>query len=700
MASSGASPRTPPIPPRFKRRLALLELGLLLWAAAVFARLFWLQVPEHAWLEHRALRQQQETVTVEAQRGVIYDRHLTPLAMTLPVVSLFATPRTVADAGAEAAALAPILHQPRSALAHLLRSPRRFIWVARQVTAGQAAAVAALHLPGLGAEPDTSRFYPKGDLAASVLGYVGVDGHGLGGLEHSFDTVIHGSDGAAVVEVDAHRQRYSQQERPPVEGENLVLTLDQNIQFIAQQELDKQVAATHALRGVVVIENPRTGEILALANSPSFNPGDYSATPAARLGDPAISDPYEPGSVFKLVTLSAALQRGLVTPDTMINCLEGSIKVGGRVIHDHAPFGWLSVTDILRHSSDVGAIQVGLKLGDQELYKYIKAYGFGDRTGIRLPGESRGLVRPPQRWTPMSIGAVSMGQEVAVTPLQVIAMVSTLADGGVYHTPRLVMDEFHGDAPAAAPAFDPAPGRRVVSPLVANQMKQMMAQVVLAGTAQQAQLNGYTAGGKTGTAQKVDPGTHAYSKRDYIASFAGFAPLNDPAVTILVIIDSPRGGHEGGATAGPVFKHIAERVLPYLGVPHDVPMVTTPENIHIAAADATEESEEVDAAPADDLSAAVSDDAAPAAPTNPQPQPDSSASARLTGVVLDYGNPESSGTITLPNFQGQDLRAVSSTCQRLGLDLTIEGSGLAQAQTPAAGARLTPGGHVVVRFKP
>lgn len=705
MATSGASPRTPPLSKRSQQRLTLLELGLLLWVGVVLARLIWLQVPDHAWLEHRALRQQQETVTVEAQRGAIYDRHLTPLAMSLPVVSLFATPRTVAEPRAEAAMLAPILHQPRAAVARVLRSQRRFVWVARQITADQAAAVAALHLPGIGAEPDTSRFYPKGDLAASVLGYVGVDGHGLGGLEHSFDASIHGRDGAAVVEVDAHRQRYSQQERPPTEGENLVLTLDQNIQFIAQQELDKQVAATRALRGVAIVENPHTGEILALANSPSFNPGDYASTPASRLGDPAISNPYEPGSVFKLVTLSAALQQGLVTPDTMINCLEGSIKVGGRIIHDHAPFGWLSVTDILRHSSDVGAIQVGLKLGDQELYKYIKAFGFGDRTGIRLPGESRGLVRPPQRWTPMSIGAVSMGQEVAVTPVQVISMVSALADGGVYHAPRIVMDEFPSSVPATPPSFTPDPGRRVVSPLVANEMKQMMAQVVLAGTAQQAQLNGYTAGGKTGTAQKVDPGTHAYSKRDYIASFAGFAPLNDPAVTILVIIDSPRGGHEGGATAGPVFKHIAERVLPYLGVPHDIPTVTAPPNLRIATSDAVEESQEVDAAPASDLASVLS---APEALTEAASAPNPAAAPTTpqvpAGLVLDYGNSsqgaESSGTITLPNFQGQDLRAVSTICQRLGLDLTIEGSGLAQAQTPAAGARLASGGRVVVRFNP
>ena len=661
--------------PRY--RLFTLQAGLTLWALLVVARLFWLQVVDHNWLAHRAQLQQQRTVTVEAQRGAIYDRHLTPLAMSLPVESLFANPHQVADAASAARALAPILGLERHPLARSLASRRSFVWIAHQVTADQAQAVAALHLAGVYSQPDTRRFYPKGELAASVLGYVGLDGHGLGGIEHSLDGVLHGRNGQAVLEVDAHRQSYSQVERQPVEGKNLVLSLDQNIQFIAQQQLDRAVEATHALRGVAVVEDPHTGEILALANSPSFDPDDFAHTPAADLGDAAVSDPYEPGSVFKLVTLSAALQQKLITPDEMIDCQMGSIRVGGRLIHDHAKFGVMSVSDILRHSSDVGAIKVGLKLGDQEFYHYIQAYGFGQPTGLKLPGESRGIVRPPARWTPMSIGAVSMGQEVAVTPVQVIAMISTLANGGIYHEPTLVLDEFAGTPPAAPPAWAPGPGRRVVSERVANEMKQMMAQVVLAGTAQQAQLNGYTAAGKTGTAQKVDPGTHLYSARNYVASFGGFAPINDPAVAILVVIDSPRGGHEGGATAGPVFKAIAERVLPYLGVPHDIPVEAQPAPIHIAAADAHEESEEVAELPL----AAPAPAAAPAVPA--------------AMVVLHYG---ANGGVVVPDFTGQSVRTVSATCERLGLDLALQGSGVARAQAPAAGTRLTPGGRVIVRF--
>lgn len=689
-----------PATPRY--RLLTLQAALAVWALVIIGRLYYLQVVDHGALERRAAAQQQRTVTVDAQRGAIFDRNLTPLAMSLPVESLFANPRKIAQPEREAAQLAPILDLDRAHLERTLAGDHSFVWVARQITADQSRAVAALNLNGVFAQPDTRRFYPKGPLAAAVLGYVGVDGRGLGGLEYSFDKLLRGHDGRALQEVDAHRRSYSQVAQPAVEGENLVLTLDQNIQFIAQQELDRQVATTHAKRGMVVIENPHTGEILALANSPSFNPDDYQDTPASRLGDPAVSEPYEPGSVFKLVTLSAALQQGLITPDELIDCQMGSIQLGGRTIHDHAKFGVITVTEILQHSSDVGAIKIGLKLGDQEFYKYIRAYGFGQDTGIKLPGESRGIVRPPSRWTPMSIGAVSMGQEIGVTPLQVIAMVSTLADGGVYHTPRLVMDTFRGAEPDAPPTYTPPAGRRVVSPLVANQMKQMMAQVVLAGTAQQAQLNGYTAAGKTGTAQKVDPATHLYSKHNYIASFAGFAPINDPAITMLVILDSPNAdghaSHEGGAVAGPVFKAIAEQVLPYLGVPHDVPPRDAAPDRRVAAVDAVEESQPLDSTAVAEADATgqptPAESNSVAAPLPPAPPAPGAAAGQ---VVLDYAG----GTRTqIPDFKGMPVRAVTAACEKLGLALTLQGHGVARSQSLAPGTRVSPGTTVVVRFTP
>ncbi|MGH9417899.1 MAG: penicillin-binding protein [Terriglobales bacterium] len=693
-------------------RLAGLALLLVVWALVVLGRLYWLQVREHGWLAARARAQQQHTVELTSLRGTVYDRNLTPLAMTLPVESLYADPHQVADAAREAARLAPVVGVAEPVLARRLGSDHSFVWVARQLNANAFKLAEALQLPGIYSQPAARRFYPNGELAASVLGYVGLDGHGLAGIEYSLDSALHGRAGRAREEVDGRRKSYHQVEQPPQEGRDVVLTLDENIQYIAQQALDQEVTASHARSGVAVVEDPRTGEILALVNSPTFNPDRYQQAPAAERDDAAVSDPYEPGSVFKLVTVSAALQQGLVTPDEIIDCQMGSIRVGGRLIHDHAPFGKITVTEIIQHSSDVGAIKIGLKLGDQELYHYIRAYGFGARTGLRLPGESRGIVRPPAQWTPMSIGAVSMGQEVAVTPVQVVSLISTLADGGIYHAPRIVLGEMSGSAPEAPPAPALEPGRRVVSATVANEMKQMMAEVVLAGTAQQARLNGYTAAGKTGTAQMVDPGTHRYSTRDYVASFGGFAPINDPAVAILVVLNSPRGGHEGGQVAGPVFKAIAEQVLPYLGVPHDVPVDTSPSPRYIAGAGpsaapppspcpkgtspacASSWGPDLPQPGARATVGAVNPTATPAMPAA-SAGPDAAAAVPAGSVVLDYGR-----SIAVPDFRGQSLRQVAATCARLGLEVSLQGDGVARSQVPAPGSRLGPGGRVTVQFQP
>lgn len=662
------------------RRVWLLEAALAVWILAILTRLFCLQVVDYHWLERKADRQQSRTIEVTAPRGVIYDRHLHPLAMSLEVDSVFAMGSQLVDPARAARQLARALHLDARDLAGRLEATRGFCWVARKVTAEQARRVRALHLRGVYFEKEGNRFYPKGRLAAQVLGYVGMDGSGLGGLELEFDRELRGHAGQELVEVDAHGRAYHQVELAPEPGESLVLTLDQNIEYIAQQELNRAMAATHARRGTVIVENPANGQILAMANAPSFNPNDYRSTPQADMSDAAITDVYEPGSVFKLVTLSAALDQHLARPDELVNCQMGSILVGGRIIHDHARYGLLTVSQILVDSSDVGAIKLGLRLGDQRFYDYIRGFGFGQATGIALPGESRGMVRPPSHWTKMSIGALSMGQEIAVTPLQVAGLAATIADGGVYHSPRVILDRFRGDAPASVPAAPELAGQRVVSAETANEMKAMMEQVILAGTGREAQLDGYTAGGKTGTAQKVDPGTHAYSKNHYVASFAGFAPLRDPAVAILVVLDSPVGQHEGGEVAAPVFRAVAQRVLPYLGVPHDVPVTPGLERARapLPASELTDDSEEMADLPAE----------------APAPNTESPATAAPGGtVVVDYD-----GGVAVPNFSGQSLRQVAARCEALGIELQIEGDGTARAQQPSAGVKLPAGGKVTVWF--
>lgn len=645
----------------------MLELGLALWALLVIVRLAGLQLGDYAVLAARAQRQQSRTIELQAPRGVIFDRNLHPLAMSLRVDSVFAVPARLTQPHREARALARILHLDVRDLEGRFASSRDFCWVARKITASQSRQVRALRLPGIYFQKESRRFYPKGDLAAQVLGYVGMDGRGLAGIELADDAWLRGRPGRELVRVDAHGNAYGQTERPAEPGHRLVLTLDENIEYIAQQELDRAMRKTRARQGTVVIENPRTAQILAIANSPTFNPNDFATTPERDMTDAAISDVYEPGSVFKLVTLSAALNEGLATPQQVVYCGDGSILVGGLLIHDHARYGNLSVTDILVHSSDVGAIKLGLRLGDQRFYRYIRAYGFGAPTGIGLPGESPGILQPWRRWLPMAIGAISMGQEIAVTPLQVLSMVSAIAEGGVYHRPRIVLAGGPETADAGAGVLA---GRRVVRPAVARELQAMMRQVVLRGTGVTAVMPGYSDAGKTGTAQMVNPGAHAYSQHDYVASFAGFAPLRHPVIAMLVVLYAPQGNHEGEYTAAPVFRRIAERVLPYMGVPQDLP----------------------------GDSAALEAEASP--PPPPVVAPALTAPAPRPGLVVVAlgGAVPGVGASTMPQFRGRPLRAAAEQCAALGLRPRLVGHGAAVAQQPPAGAALAPGQSVTIWF--
>src|SRR5208337_4347261 len=406
--------------------------------------------------------------------------------------------------------------------------------------------------------------------AAQVLGYVGTDDQGLSGLERQYNEQLQGKPGKLMISVDARKRWFASVEKEPESGSSVVLTIDQNVQYIAERELERGMEETHAIAGTVIVENPRTGEILALTNRPTFNPNIRKEIKNEALKDRAVSDIYEPGSTFKMVTISAGLEEKVTRPDELFDCQMGSIVINGMRIRDSKPHGLLSVADVLAESSDVGAIKVGLRLGDERFYKYIRSYGFGQQTGIELPGETRGLTKPPNRWSKVSIAAISMGQEIGITPLQLAGLVSTMANDGVYVAPRIVAGTV---APQAAPqtiAFQPAAQHRVISSFTAAEMRQMMQGVVLHGTGKRAVLEGYTAAGKTGTAQKVDPLTHAYSRTKYIGSFVGFAPINNPVITVAVVLDSAVGLHQGGQVSAPVFHRIAQQVLEYLHTPHDV----------------------------------------------------------------------------------------------------------------------------------
>jgi cell division protein FtsI (penicillin-binding protein 3) len=721
-------------------RLYALSGLLCLWLLAICLRLIYLQIFCYGDFERRAQHQQQRSFDLSSKRGVIYDRAGRELAMSIQVDSAFVVPSETPDLANTISLITRITQDDPRVLLADCSAHKTFCWVARKADAEVIERIRALNLQGIHFQKEPKRFYPKRDLAAQVLGYVGTDDQGLSGLERQFNRQLRGQPGKLMISVDARKHWFASVEKEPESGDSLVLTVDQNIQYIAERELERGMEETHAIAGTVIVENPRTGEILALTNRPTFNPNIRKEVKNDALKDRAVSDVYEPGSTFKIVTIAAGLEEKITRPDEMFDCQMGSIVINGMRIRDSKPHGILSVADIIAESSDVGAIKVALRLGDERFYKYIRAFGFGQQTGIELPGETRGLTKPVDRWSKVSIGAISMGQEIGISPLQLASLISTIANDGVHIPPRIVAGRT-----AAGPiepqnalqtiAFQPAEGTRVISSLTAAQMRQMLQGVVLHGTGRKAILEGYSSAGKTGTAQKVDPATGAYSKTKYVASFAGFAPINDPQIAVVVILDSAVGLHQGGQISAPVFQRITQQVLEYLHVPHDVQLPPNRQTLlarrdvpdtsleesspdHLGASLDLADANEIPAAsvavkpspiaaqvvPAA-LTARDGDSPVAAASTNAS-SPDASLSAAQSEnsptqklpssgtVVLDVEE----GGIEVPSFLGKNLRVAIEAAQDAGLDLDAIGSGVAREQSPQAGAHVAAGSRITVRF--
>jgi cell division protein FtsI (penicillin-binding protein 3) len=732
--------------PLLRMRYWIVCLGFLVWAGLIVSKLFWLQIVRHREFQEKAEKQQQHTFEVAPRRGVLYDRNLRELAMTVQADSFFAVPSEIDDKDKAATihALAQVVHTSpeddwtsEAKIAERVNASRGFAWIARRLSPEVAAKVKALNLKGIYDQKEFQRFYPDSEIAAQVLGYVGVDDNGLGGMEQKFDAALHGEPGRMYAALDARRHVMGSTEHDPEPGENLVLTLDENIQFIAEKALDAAMARTRADNGTVVVQDVHTGQILALAIRPTFNPNDFRHTTPALLRNHAVSDVYEPGSTFKLVTYAAALDQHIVTPDDKIDCQGGAITFNGRTIHDDKSdhYGVITVHEALEHSSDVAAVKLALRMGPDHFYDYIRNFGFGQKSGL----ETRGLLRKPAHWGATSIGSIAIGQEVAVTPVQLVSMVSTIANGGVYLPPHVVLttqdkyghvagqagtqlvpEPFHAGEELPNPL--PAGARRVISTMTAAQMRKMMEGVVLYGTGKQAQLNGYSSGGKTGTAQKIDPATHTYSKTMHYASFAGIAPVNNPVIAVAVVLDDPKGGgvsYYGGAASAPVFTQVAQETLEYLNVPHDIEVhAARPPAKDLTAKDVEPEQErsgdasELVAAlndlPADDpLREAVNGareqgnpavvrvavntrDAGKKAATAPV-----SAPAKQPEIVA-VSLPVAGATVKVPSLIGMPVRTVVEQAARAGLNLQVEGRGLVRTQTPVAGSVVAAGSQVVV----
>jgi len=642
--------------PTLKRRLRVAAGVLALWAAALETRLVVLQVMQHDELVARADRQHNETQTAPAKRGEIFDRHGRLLAYSVDADTIYAVPTEIHDPAAAAAALCDALDdcstKKREQLQEQLSRPRAFVHVKRHAAPFEAKRVAALALDGIGFRKESKRFYPNRELAANVIGYVGVDNVGLSGIEAAYDKTVRGREGTFLVQADARGHAFSRLERPPTTGGSIELTIDQHLQYIAERELRAGVDAAHADGGTAVLMDPHTGGILAMANWPTFNPNQYNLAPEDARRNRAVQDLYEPGSTFKLVTASAAIEEGVFKPEDLIDVSAGMIKFPGRkpITDMGHSYGILSFADVIVKSSNVGAIKVGLRVGRERMGLYIRRFGFGRPSSPDFPGESAGIVWDSSKLDDSALASVSMGYQVGVTPLQMAAAASAVANGGTLYEPHVVGALIRGSVRTVVP---PKVVRRAILPETAATLTTIMESVVQVGTGGRAKLASYTVAGKTGTADKLVNGRYSASQQN--VSFIGFVPSRNPVMTIIVMVDSPRvGGDTGGWIAAPIFKRIADASLRQLGV---TPTINPAPPVLVARRDGNPV-------------------AATASPIGP-------AIVTMAASSSDAG--------ALPDLRGMGARDALRELARLGLGARMQGVGVVVDQDPPPGAPLEPG---------
>ncbi len=637
--------------PCYRSRALVLTGVLVVLLGAIVARLGYLQIVRHDELARLAERQYSKTIPLRPERGAIFDRNGYALAVSAPVESVYALPGRIADRAAVAAALAPHLGERAAEIEQRLSSDRPFVWVKPKVPPAAGAAIRALRLPGIGTVPESLRFYPNRELAAQVLGFVGRDDRGLEGIELAHDKTLAGETGLALVERDALGREVTGQPtilKPPTPGTGLVLTLDATIQYLAERELEAAWRSTAAKAGMVLVMDPRTGEILAMALRPTFNPNAYQSATAEQWRNRAVTDPFEPGSTFKAILAAAALEEGVVRPEDRFYGEQGVITIANRSIHDWKKYGWLTFREILKFSSNVGAIKVGLQLGRDRYHRHITEFGFGGLTGIGLPGESRGQLRNPSRWSGLSLAAISIGQEVSVTGVQLLAAFGAIANGGRLMHPHVVR-AFLDASGQPARRIEPEAVRQVISPQTAATLTDILTGVVAEGTGHKAALPGYRVAGKTGTAQKPDPVTHVYSRRPGVLSFIGFVPADAPRLVILALLDEPKTVVWGSEAAAPIFAAVAAPVLRHLDVP-----------------------------PSDSVTAVQIVRGGPA-----DRAPDSPAAPGL--------EPSPGQDPVMPDLTGRSLRQALGALAALDVEVSVSGRGLVVRQSPAPGTAVGPG---------
>ena len=641
-------------------RMRFVALLFAVFFVAVSGRAFYLQVLNNDRLVKLAEKQHQRIVALTPGRGAIYDRNNAPFAVSIEMDSCYAETRNIEDMKKTAATLAPLLGYFPPDLEAKLKGARNFVWLSRRMAPEQAKKVKELKLEGIGFVKESKRFYPNSQVAAHVIGFTGMDPGGLEGVEKRYDATILGNTGYLVTERDALGRdialKKGSEGKSGSKGNNVVLTLDKNVQYIAEKELALAVEKNGAKNGIAIVMEPDTGRVLAMANYPTFNPNSFAQYDASSLRNRAIADSFEPGSTFKIFLIASALEAGVVRPGDYFDCENGSYRMYGRTIHDTHKYGSLSVPEILKYSSNIGSAKIGSRLGSERLYAALNNFGFGEKSNIDLPGEASGMLRQQAKWYGIDLATISFGQGVTATPLQIAAAVSAVANGGNLMKPYLV-DRITDDNGAVLQQFQPQVRRRVISAQTARSVSRMLEGVVTeGGTGTGAMVDGYRVAGKTGTAQKAEGRGYSADKRT--ASFVGFVPADRPRLTILVVVDEPKTSSYGGVVAAPAFSAIAQQTLCYLNVPPDK-----------------------------------------GARKKTEPAPEKGA-PKDEQVVVEGGSVEGGEAGSMPNFQGMSMRQVLKVMEQRGLNVKLQGSGRAVQQNPAAGSRITTQDQVWVRFVP
>ncbi|NLF46063.1 MAG: stage V sporulation protein D [Syntrophomonadaceae bacterium] len=691
-----------------RKRIAKLFFLFIIGFLVLSGRLVWVQFVKGAELTEKAIQNRMRDIPVESKRGIIYDRNGNELAISISADSIYVIPAELKRSGQEkevAAQLAGILEMDEDSIYKRITQNSSFEWIKRQAEPEKSQKIRGLDLPGIGMTEESRRYYPKGTLASHILGISGIDNTGLEGIDQYYNDLVGGTKGRIIIEHDAANRPIPEATHKyiaPIDGANLVLTIDETIQYITERELDKMFKERNAKSAAAIVMDPNTGEILAMASRPDFDPNNYNDYPAANRRNFAINDVYEPGSTMKITTASMALEEKVITPESHLFC-PGHVKVGKETIgcSGDKAHGDQTFTKVVENSCNVGFVKVGLEVGLDTYFKYIKAFGFGQVTGIDLPGEATGILVNPKNAKQIDLATMSMGQANAVTPIQLVTAASVVANGGNLIKPHLVKQVIDNEGQVIK-NNEPQIVRRVISAETAATLAGILEGVVTDGTGKNAYIEGYRVAGKTGTAQKVAP-TGGYMSSEYVASFLGFAPADKPQLACIVVVDAPQGyPYYGGWVAAPPFREILKDSLRYLEVPaqgltnkeDSREQVLVPDVVNLPLAEA------ISTINNRGLHVKVSGTGNIVWQQTPKPQTKIYRGSQVIISLSPFEAGEQNGEVTVPDLQGKSMKEVARILADLGLHLLPEGYGLAYEQIPEAGKVITGGSSVKVNFQP